>query len=212
VPAVVAAKWDREAGKLTEEDVEFIIQTTRDIVDGLGVSQSKRSGTQDQDLTTVSDSGDAQAGTKVSLVLCPAEDELDELALWLFQHVLDVAQYDVELIRATLLTSERLAAIEDKAPQVAVIGALPGGLPQTRYLCKRLRATSPQVRIAVGRWGSAAAREERRQLLESAAADEVAATLAASRTQVAQLSRLSPASGPEAAPSLLHREVPRPSS
>jgi len=213
VPAVVAAKWDREAGKLTEEDVEFIIQTTRDIVDGLCVSQSKRSGAQDQDLTTVSDSGDAQAGTKVSLVLCPAEDELDELALWLFQHVLDVAQYDVELIRATLLTSERLTVIEDKAPQVAVIGALPpGGLPQTRYLCKRLRATSPQVRIAVGRWGSAAAREERRQLLESAAADEVAATLAASRTQVAQLSRLSPASGPEAAPSLLHREVPRPSS
>ena len=123
----------------------------------------------------------------------------------MFQRLSDPTRYEVELISATLLASERLSVIEPKAPRIVVIGTLPpGGLPQTRQLCKRLRATSPQLRIAVGRWGGTAGREERRQLLESAA-DAVATTLVDSRTQVSQLSRLSPAPEPQTASRLFRR-------
>jgi hypothetical protein len=207
VPAVVAAKWDREAGALTEDDVEFLIRTTRDIIDELG-SRRPQPLAAAEDPIAASESGHATPMAKALLALCPAEDELDELALWMFQRLLDPTQYDVELLGATLLTSERLSVIEHKVPQIVVIGALPpGGLPQTRHLSKRLRATLPQTRIAVGRWGGTMGHEERRQLLESAA-DTVATTLAASRTQVSQYRLLSPAPAPDAAASLFHWESP----
>jgi hypothetical protein len=80
VPAVVAAKWDREAGTLTEDDVEFLIQTTRDTVNGLSTRQPQPSVAADEASTTVSESGNATPAAKVLLVGCPGEDELDELA------------------------------------------------------------------------------------------------------------------------------------
>lgn len=208
MPAVIAAKWDQEAGMLTEDDVEFLIRTTRDIVAGLDARQPQPSASAAEDPVPASKAGNVTPTAKPLLALCPAEDELDELALWMFQRLLDPAQYDIEVLSVALLTSERLSAIEHRAPQVVVIGALPpGGLAQTRHLCRRLRASMPQARIAVGRWGGALGREERRQLLESAA-DAVATRLVDSRTQVAQLSQLSPAPEPEAAPQSLRRELP----
>ena len=96
---------------------------------------------------------------QVLLALCPAEDELDELALWMFQRLLDPTEYGVELLGAALLTSERLSAIEQKAPQLIVIGALPpGGLPRTPSPVPTpagVLASSPDCRGAVGGHGGA---------------------------------------------------------
>jgi hypothetical protein len=57
----------------------------------------------------------------------------------------------------------------------------PGGLSQARYLCKRLRAKLPDAKILVGRWGLTQGLEQNRDQLREAGADEVDATLLATR-------------------------------
>ena len=92
--------------------------------------------------------------TKVRILGCPARDEADELALHMFRQLLDSSRYEVEVISNALLASEVVPLITEKTPAMIFIATVsPGGLAQTRYLCKRLRAVFPNLKIAVGRWG-----------------------------------------------------------
>ena len=62
-----------------------------------------------------------------------------------------------------------------------------GGLAQARYLCKRLRASFPDQKIVVIRWGLPDNAGQRREELLAAGADLVAITLLEARTQLAAL-------------------------
>ena len=57
----------------------------------------------------------------------------------------------------------------------------PGGLAHTRYLCKRLRARFPEVKIIVGRWGLKNYLEDNQEQLRQAGADLMATTLLETR-------------------------------
>ena len=92
--------------------------------------------------------------------------------------------------------------IGEKSPAMICIAAVPpGGLAQTRYLCKRLRARFPNLKIAVGRWGTGS--EDSNSIL-LAGADKVGTTMIETREQMIQLSQISPhpeaQSGATAAP------------
>src|SRR5581483_1760396 len=83
------------------------------------------------------------------------------------------------------MTSDVLAAVADRNPAVICVGSLPpGGLAHTRYLCKRLRARFPDVKILIGRWGLKGDVEPNREQLREAGADLVAMTLAETRNQL----------------------------
>jgi hypothetical protein len=88
-----------------------------------------------------------------------------------------------------VLTSEVVALIGEKSPAVIFIATVsPGGLAQTRYLCKRLRARFPFLKIAVGRWGMGS--EDSSNILR-AGADRVGATMIEAREQMIQLCQIS---------------------
>ncbi len=53
----------------------------------------------------------------------------------------------------------------------------PGGLAHTRYLCKRLRARFPELKIVVGRWGLKSRVEENQEALKEAGADSMETSL-----------------------------------
>src|SRR5258708_31086713 len=82
----------------------------------------------------------------------------------------------------------------------AVVGPslAPAGLTQARYLCRRLRAQSPGLRIVVSRPGDRRGARKSRRLLLSAGADQVAPTLRESMSQVVQLLRAPVRSADEA--------------
>src|SRR5678816_4195647 len=85
---------------------------------------------------------------KVRILGCPAQDEADELALLMFRQLLDCTRYEVEIMSDTMLTAEVVAQIGEKSPAMICIAAVsPGGLAQTRYLCKRLRARFANLKI-----------------------------------------------------------------
>jgi predicted PurR-regulated permease PerM len=199
IPALNAAKRDRDLGTLTEEDVQFIVRATREIVEDLALRQSQ---------PTPSSSATAEAPTRASAVRqsaqilgCPAHDEADELALLMLRQLLDPTEYSLQVISAEMLTAEVLSVVEEQRVGLICIASLPpGALAPTRYLCKRLRARFPECKIVVGRWGLREDWDKPQALLREAGADEVGMTLQETSNQVMQLSQLLPTCEPQPTP------------
>jgi len=79
----------------------------------------------------------------------PARNESDELALEMLRQLLD-GGWMVEMLTTATLASEVLLAIEQTAPDVICIAAIPpGGVTHIRYLCKRIHGQFPGVPIWV---------------------------------------------------------------
>lgn len=92
---------------------------------------------------------------------------------------LDSMQWDIEQTAVETLTSELAARIALDPPAILYIAALPPrGLAHARYLCKRLRDSSPELQIVVGRWGQKCNCKLEREQLEQAGATFVTTSLA----------------------------------
>ena len=82
----------------------------------------------------------------------------DELALAMLAHLLDDLPIAVEITRTRMQASELVSLVQEQEFSVVCLADLPPSPPsKTRYLVKRLRAALPEVRILVGRWGTAGA-------------------------------------------------------
>jgi predicted PurR-regulated permease PerM len=183
LPALLLAKRERERGELAAEDERFFYDATREILEDPLATQ--------QQISRIATRGvpdEEAAPPKVCIFGCPARSEADELALQMFQQLLEIGGYPVEVLSAQLLTAEMLTRIQQERPAVVCIAALPPGeLAHTRYLCKRLRAQLPDLKIVVGRWGQQDNLAKVGERLRSAGADQVAASLRETRSQVLPL-------------------------
>lgn len=190
VPALTYARRDLDNDRLTEDEARFIVRATDEIVEELVLVGSPS--TPDEAGSAVDDS------PRVPILLCPARDETDEVALAMFRQVLDPVICAVETTSSHPLTSEVVALVEEKRPAIVCITSLPpGGLAHTRLLCMRLRARFPDLKIVVGRWGLKSNFEKNRDQLTAAGADLVGASVAESKTQVRQVVQI-----------LRHQEAP----
>ncbi len=205
LPALSYAKRDCELGRLTENDQQFVFQATREILDDLNSLKPEISSKPLNSAAAATiDENTPATSPKVRIIGCPARDEADELALQMFRQLLDSTRYDIELMAEETLTSEVVALAAEKSPALICIASLPpGGLAQTRYLCKRLRARLPGVKIVVGRWGRES--EDSSTVLVSAGADRIGTTLIETRDQMDHLIQIIPHSenhsGPTVVPS-----------
>ena len=106
------------------------------------------------------------------------------------QRLLASTRYEMEVLADEALTSEVVDQVAEKRPAlICIVSFPPGGLAQTRYLCKRLRVRFPDIRILVGRLGTQNANH--RDVLLAAGADKVATTMIELRDHVIQLSQIS---------------------
>jgi hypothetical protein len=187
VPALSHTKRDREHGRVTEDDAQFVYQATREIVDDLAARRLEESSRSNRDADSEVGDGSTVGGTgdAIRVLGCPARDEADELALTMFYQLLDPLKCTIAVSSAHRLSSEVVSLVAEKNLAVLCIAALPPeGLTQTRYLCKRLRARYPALKILVGRWGAGEEIEEDRPPLLAAGADAVGTTLLESRKQL----------------------------
>ena len=187
VPALNHARHDNEEGNLTDVEEQFIFQATREIA---------ASTNSENQLSTASGDGSKAPSkenmlAKMCILGCAAQDEADEIALLMLRQLLDSTRYEIEVLSADALAAEVTSWVREKNPPFVCIGALvPGGLAQTRYLCKRLRAEFPDLKILVGRWGFRGEIEQTRQSLVSAGADQVGTSLLETRDQLQNLRQL----------------------
>jgi len=191
IPALSFARRDRELGRLTEDSEQFVFRATREIFDDLNqLKPESSSKASDSEKVTMSADEFAATLPKVQILGCPARDEADELALHMFRRLLDSTRYEIEVTSVAALTSEVVALVGEKSPAMIFIATVsPGGLAQTRYLCKRLRARFPSLKIAVGGWGMGI--EDSNSLL-LAGADRVGTTMIETREQMTQLCQIGP--------------------
>jgi|RhiMetdeSRZDD1v2_1073273.scaffolds.fasta_scaffold73326_2 predicted PurR-regulated permease PerM len=193
IPALSYARRDWELGRLTEDGEQFVFRATREILEDLNsLKPESSSELSDSSKTTTTDGNSPVILPKVPILGCPAQDEADELALLMFRQLLDSTKYELEIMSDAMLTAEVVAVIGEKNPAMICIAAVPpGGLAQTRYLCKRLRARFPNLKIAVGRWGIGS---EDSNSIVLAGADRVGTTMIETREQMIQLSQIGPRS------------------
>jgi predicted PurR-regulated permease PerM len=187
VPALCYAKQDRRNDSLTQDDAQFIFRSTHEVVEDL-------------DTRPPPDEDGAAPVPRARILGCPARDEVDEIALLMFRQLLDPARYDFVLTKTPLLTSEVVSLVVETSPALICIGAVPpGGLAQTRYLCKRLRARFPDLKIVVGRWGFRENTEETLAHLRADGIDYVGTSLCETRDEVMRLVQQVASLTPEAA-------------
>jgi predicted PurR-regulated permease PerM len=190
VPALNDVKRDFEFGKLEEGNQQFVFRATRNILEELNSSKPKASEnpTASAEATTIV-ADDSAASPNVRIVGCPVRDEADELALLMCRQLLAPTRYEMEVLADEALTSEVVDQVAKKRPAlICIVSMPPGGLAQTRYLCKRLRVRFPDTRILVGRLGTQTA--DHRDVLLAAGADKVATTMIELRDQVIQVSQI----------------------
>jgi predicted PurR-regulated permease PerM len=215
IPALNAAKHDRVLEHLTDDDEQFIVSTTRAIIEDLATRDISPFPAAPAPAASTPDA--PVSGLPVRVIGCPAEDDIDELALLMLRQLLDPRRATLNIMSAELLTAEVLSAVEEQHVQLICIATLPpSALAPTRYLCKKLRARFPECKIVVGRWGLAEDDAALLETLREACVDDAGTTLRETSRQVQHLTQLlsslaspssSSASGPAAAPS---RPSPRP--
>lgn len=181
LPALYYTEQDQRRDNLTDEEARFIYQATRELVDNLGASQAATS-------AAAVPVTDAALAPQVRILLCPAHDEADEIALQMLQHVLDPRRFAVEFTTITRRTSTVVSLVEQTSPEIVCIGLVPpGGFAQTRYLCKRLRASFPDLPLVVGCWGGSHDDAEHLARLQLDSIAHTSTTLLETRNQIMQL-------------------------
>jgi predicted PurR-regulated permease PerM len=174
----------RDAGELSSVQEQNVLRGTATILDDLQSSSSPQAA----DLPSL------PRGTASLTVLgCPARSEVDEIALRMWEPLLDSTRVTLDVSSSRSLSSEVVALVKEHAyPAVCVVALPPGGLTHAKYLCKKLRAAFPDLKILAGRWGPPGLGGEGAEALLAAGADTVGATLQESRDQLYELTPLRP--------------------
>ena len=94
--------------------------------------------------------------------------------------------------------SDIATRIRQESPTLIFIAALPGSLPQTRYLCRHLHKEFPALHIVVGYWGDKEEFDKTLVRLRQAGASYLTTSLLQSRSRISALMAESSApSGPQ---------------
>ena len=184
IPVLNDANRDRRNDELSDEDEQFVFQIDARYFKGPRWTTAGQHDTGRQKDAAVEIEAKRDQ-VRIRLLVSPARDEADRLGLLMLRDLLDPAKWDVEITAVEKLTSELVAQVEQEKYSVVCIGSLPpGGLAQSRYLCKRLRAQFPRLKIIVGRWGLPGNADGNREQLEEAGADLMGTTLRETCTQL----------------------------
>ncbi|HXT10754.1 MAG TPA: AI-2E family transporter [Candidatus Angelobacter sp.] len=181
IPALALAEEDCLAGKLDDDEREFVFHNARFLVEDIasrathiiaGDNGSKHRPNGKDNVRQDEHLSDAR------VLSLPAKSEADEIAALMLAQVLGGRGVPARACSATALASEYLEEVgAGKIEAVCVCAVVPAYLPHARYLCKRLRDQFPNLRIVAVVRVREEARETRKRELQSVA-NEVVFTLA----------------------------------
>jgi predicted PurR-regulated permease PerM len=174
LPSLVLAARDHARGRIDADEQRSVVEGVRELLDELEPAA-------------------ADAAPPARLFAAATRNQADALALRMLHDLLAPARVALDVASPELLSAEVVDRVREHGADIVVVGALaPGGLAHARFLCKRLRAEVPGVRIVVGRWGMVEDVEGVRQTLQAAGADAVGASLLQTRDLVLQYVRVRP--------------------
>jgi len=170
IPALTYAESDRMEGRLSLDEEGTLVAAASELVDEMAAMAASDS-----------DSEPAPAAREKLRVLgCPARSATDALALRILERVLGPGVVMLDLLDRPQSTFEVVKLVRERGYGVVCIADLPPGPPsRARHLTKRLRASQPDLKVLVGRWGPDALQDEdTNETLRVAGAHHVGTTVA----------------------------------
>lgn len=181
VPALALMKRDRMRGLIDPEQEAFVLESIAEHLEDPASPPTTRR--VDEPAAAAPDGGLVVFGYGV-------RDAADQAGLTILVRLLEGSGCRFELLSRTMMVSDVLTAVRERAPGgLVLVGMPPGGLVRTRTLCKRLRLAAPDLKIAVARWGSPLPERHRTGLRDSGAT-YVGYTPAETREHTLSLARL----------------------
>jgi predicted PurR-regulated permease PerM len=182
IPVVTAAEIDYEREALDDQQRDSVEQGIRDIVEELGSRLSP-------DSILSADKTEAEhLTTPARRVFClPARAQRDEIAGDMLAQVLKQQGLESENVPAKLGASESVKLVDEADAEAACISVVkPSTIIHARYLCAKLRAQLPNLRIVVGLWGTTENIARAAQRLRDSGANEVVTALADAVVQLTE--------------------------
>ena len=168
IPVITSAGTDHRQGLLEGDQLEHVQQGVIDIMDAVSPD------------STFPD----ETGIRVACV--PARAHRDQLAGDMLMRLLLQKGHAVRSAVAKMPLADLIGWIREAETDVVCISVVaPTTLIHARYLCSKLRAAFPDLRIIVGLWGNAGLTEEAVGPLRDSGADEIVTTLAEALERVA---------------------------
>jgi predicted PurR-regulated permease PerM len=186
VPVIIATETDHRLELLDDEQRSFIEQSLRDIIEDLGTVPQvglkiDASGAAAQDTA----SHNAVAPFRVYCL--PARADRDELAGAMLTQLLQQQGFAAQNAPGKLAAGELLDLVEESNVNAACISVVaPSTVIHARYLCVKLRARFPQLRIVIGLWAMTQGVTDAARRLRDSGADEVVTAIGDAVVQFAK--------------------------
>jgi hypothetical protein len=191
VPVLTIAETDARAELLDAEKLRDLEQSMREIIEDLGTRPAVPS---KQEVEKADSAADEMAAPPPAIapdcrVYClPARADRDELGGAMLVQLARQQGFGAQNAPAKLVAGELLSLVEKADVDVICISVVPPStVIHARYLCLKLRALLPRLKIVVGLWGANEDVTEATRRLRDSGADEVVTTLADALVQIARM-------------------------
>ncbi len=185
VPVITAAETDAREERLDREQLAEVKQNLRVVLDDLASRPALADKTQADDVE--GPPAPQFSATSTCRVYClPARAERDEFAGAMLVHLLQRGHCGAQNASAKLEASQLIDLVEkDESDVVCVSVVAPSTVIHARFLCTKLRARIPRLKIVVGMWGATEKVAEVTDRLRDSGADVVVVSLAEAVAQIA---------------------------
>ena len=178
IPVISVAEIDARQDSLDQDQLVRAEQSLRDIVEDLALRSPEefKAGTGADDATNVLPS---DVETPCRVYCLGARAERDQLASAMLAHLLQLRGIDGHIAPAAWDPGEFMKMAEANPVDVICISVVaPSTVIHARYLCRKIRAHFPRLRILVGLWGAGDGAADARQQVRDSGADEMVVSLA----------------------------------
>jgi predicted PurR-regulated permease PerM/GAF domain-containing protein len=164
IPVMIAAERDYRIGSIDREQRDQIIRAMGELVEDLAERPLPRA--ENEEMSPAVD---------CHVCCLAARAERDEMAGSMLVHVLQQQGFEAEQLPSRRVVSELIGALQHKQPDLVCVSVVaPSTTGHARTLCRKVRETLPDVKIAVGLWGKEDdVSGDEMSLLQDAGADEV---------------------------------------
>ena len=200
IPVITATETDHQRAALDSEQRDSVEQGIRDIVEDFSTRPTSESQLPADQM--VAEHSPPPVSAPAWRVYClPARAERDEVAGAMLAQLLQQQGFEAQNAPAKLVAGEMVKLVDEADVDAVCISVVaPSTVIHARYLCAKLRAQLPNLKIAIGLWGATENLTPAAQRLRDSGANEVVTTLA---DAVVQLAKLTPARDVERPPAPL---------
>ena len=191
IPVLTAAETDARSESLDQEQLGYVEQSMRDIIEDLGTRPAvpSKAAVEKADAAADEEAPPPPAVAPDCRVYCvPARAARDEIAGIMLVQLARQQGFGAQNASGELVTGELVALVEKADVDVVCISVVaPTTVIQARYLCLKLRTLLPKQKIVIGLWGATEDITEAASRLRDSGANEVVTTLADALVQIAKL-------------------------